>query len=63
MAEVETAAATRASAGRDVSDDLLAAKQALAQSQTENAEVRTATEEVSRRLDGVIGRLRAVLEG
>lgn len=62
VAEIETAAVTRASPREDVSEDLLAAKQALTESQSENAQVRSATEEVSRRLDGVILRLKAVLE-
>ncbi|MBE0531508.1 MAG: hypothetical protein IH626_11825 [Rhodospirillales bacterium] len=62
MAEIETAAASRASAREDVSEDLLAAKHALTESRNENAQVRTATEEVSRRLDGVIQRLKTVLE-
>jgi len=62
VAAIETAAATRVSARDDVSEDLLAAKLALTESQSENAQVRSATEEVSRRLDGVIERLKAVLE-
>lgn len=62
MAAIETAAANRVSARDDVSEDLLAAKLALTESQSENAQVRSATEEVSRRLDGVIERLKAVLE-
>ena len=62
MAAVETAADKYASARGGLSDDLLAAKQALTESQSENAEVRTATEEVTRRLDGVIERLKAVLK-
>ena len=62
VAEIETAAASRAPVHEDVSEDLLAAKQALTESRNENAQVRTATEEVSRRLDGVIQRLKAVLE-
>jgi len=62
VAEIETAAATRASTREDVSEDLLAAKRALTESQSENAQVRSATEEVSHRLDGVISRLKAVLE-
>lgn len=62
MADIETAAASRASLREDVSEDLLAAKQALSESRKENTQVRTATEDVSRRLDGVIQRLKAVLE-
>lgn len=62
MAEIETAVGARESVREEVSEDLLAAKQALTESRSENAEMRTVTEEVSRRLDGVIGRLRAVLE-
>ncbi len=62
MAAIETAVASHASVREDVSEDLHAAKQALTESQKENAQVRTDTEEVSRRLDGVIQRLKAVLE-
>jgi hypothetical protein len=62
VAAVETAAESRLSARDDVSQDLLAAKLALTESQDENAQVRSATGEVSRRLDGVIERLKAVLE-
>lgn len=62
MADIETAAASHAFPREDVSEDLLAAKQALAESRKENSQVRTATEDVSRRLDGVIQRLKAVLE-
>lgn len=62
MADIETAAASRASPREDASEDLLAAKQALSESRKENTQVRTATEDVSRRLDGVIQRLKAVLE-
>jgi len=63
VAEIETAAVARATIREEVSEDLLAAKQALTESRSENAELRTVTEEVSRRLDGVIVRLKAVLEG
>ena len=62
MADIETAAVSRASPREDVSEDLLAAKQALSESRKQNTQVRTATEDVSRRLDGVIQRLKAVLE-
>lgn len=62
MADIETAAASRASPREGVSEDLLTAKQALSESRKENTQVRTATEDVSRRLDGVIQRLKAVLE-
>ncbi len=62
MADIETATASPASPREDVSEELLAAKQALTESRKENTQVRSATEDVSRRLDGVIQRLKAVLE-
>jgi len=62
VADIETATASPASPREDVSEELLAAKQALTESRKENTQVRSATEDVSRRLDGVIQRLKAVLE-
>lgn len=62
MASVEAAAGKRTEQRQDVSKDLVAARQALAESRDENAALKETTDEVLRRLDDVIARLRAVLE-
>ena len=62
VAAVEAAAGARPAPRQDVTEDLAAARRALAESRDENAALKDTTDEALRRLDDVIGRLRVVLE-